>query len=343
MLFKKSIAALMAAALLAPRAAAAYAETPDPAVAARPGPVATLPFRTVDGKVVIDAMIDGHGPYGLEIDSGAETLMIARSVADALKTTTATGTVELSGTTGGYVPVAQASIARVQFGAAMVERPFTTVAPASIPVDGYIGAPLFNTYTVEVDPGASVVALFKPDGDGAYRSDPADIAIPVVLGLHRVPLVQGAVGGVPAMLEIDSGSALPAELMPSFVKARDMTASAARVGSVTTVSVHGPVTSDVYAVAGISIGPDAAAGVSGKVPVVFLNASSPAPADAGYDGRIGSPILKSFVITYDYAHSRIYVRPIKSPAHPAAPSETAPAPTGSVVGAGSASSASAAP
>ncbi|HEX5324285.1 MAG TPA: hypothetical protein VFW40_10900, partial [Capsulimonadaceae bacterium] len=53
-------------------------------------------------------------------------------------------------------------------------------------------------------------------------------------------------------------------------------------------------------------------------PVLFQG-----PAVADWDGRIGAPVLANFVLTFDYAHSRLYVRPAQAPSTP--PGATQPA------------------
>lgn len=304
-----------------PAALPAPASPPTTPSLAAPAPVApvAVPFQLEDGKIVVPATIDGAGPFSLGIDSGAETVMITQHVADQAKVEVKTGTVEISGTTGSYVPVGQAMVDTVQVGNAVVEKPFCTVAPEQLSVDGYIGAPLFNFYVVEIDFANRTLTCIPPT---SFRPDPADIAVPITLGKHRVPVVKGEIGGVPGSFEIDTGSVFPAELSPDFVKENDLDGKFTKLGTVGSISVGGPIQSAVYSLPGLVIGTGAASiRSSGSVPTLFLNPAG-APVIGDWDGRIGTPALQGLVVTFDYMNSTLYLRPARQ----VLPAQSSPAP-----------------
>ena len=303
----------------APSASAPVAPEPAPSA-----PVA-VPFQLEDGKIVVPAMIDGAGPFSLGIDSGAETVMITQHVVDQAKIVVKNGTVELSGTTGNYVPVPQAMVDTVQVGNAVVQKPFCTVSPEQIAIDGYIGAPLFNFYVVQIDFGNHTLTCIPP---ASFKPDPSDMPIPIVLGKHRFPVVKGEIGGVPASLQIDTGSDFPAELTPDFVKKNDFTHKFTKLGTTGSISVGGPTESAVYSVTGLVLGaPPAALRSTGDIPTLFLNPAG-APVIGDYDGRLGAPALTGLVVTFDYMNSTLYVRPSAppsaSPTQPTQPPTPAP-------------------
>src|SRR5579862_1196441 len=305
--YSKFTGLLFAAVLLTPLLARADAPvtsapptTAPPTAASAPAAAMSTPFQYTNGKIVVQAKINGMGPYSLALDSGAETMMITQQVADACKLSVQTGTVEISGTSGSYVPVGQAMVDKLEVGQAVVDKPFCTVSPRAISVDGYIGAPLFNAYTVQIDFGSHQITCYPPDG---YRPDPADQLFPITFGKHRVPVVQGSIGGVSAGFEIDTGSTFPAELAPGFVKTNDLTHKFTKIGSVMTNSVAGPANADVYGAPTLSLGNTAALALADNVPTLFQ-----APAVSDWDGRIGAPVLANYVVTFDYAHSRLYLR-----------------------------------
>ncbi len=289
----------------------------------------TVPIKVVNSKIIVDVMIDGHGPHSLGIDSGAETVMLSQKVVDADKMATTSGTIELAGTDGAYKPVSQTTIGKLTIGTFEVDNPVTTVAPSDISVDGYIGAPLFNTYTVQIDFGNNTLSLFTPD---SFKPTPEDQEIVIMLGKHRYPVLKGEIGGFEANLQVDSGSAFPAELLPNFAAAHDVTKNFVKIGSVESKSVGGPMSSDVYDLKSLWLGSDHSLQYNGVLPTLVLPTDS---TDTQFDGRIGEPMLASFVVTFDYAHSKMYLRKstpaaTSTPSTPAvaSPSTTSvPAPT----------------
>jgi hypothetical protein len=306
----------------------------------------SVPFQLIQNKIAIPALIDGNGPFTLAIDSGSETMTISQKVADACKMTVNTGTVEVSGTSGSYIPVAQASVGKLQIGAAEIDKPFCTIDTRPHAVDGFVGAPLFNFYTVQIDFGNSLVTCFAPN---SYKPDPNDIAIPITLGLHRVPVIHGYVGSVPINLEIDTGSSFPCELNGSVVKANDLTDKYTHEGDIVSSSVSGPVTCGVYGVTDLAVetkpagAPALPAGVvspsatppaqgqgvavikmPGTVPTIFYPAGAATTGD--WDGRLGEPAFTGMVLTLDYTHAVMYLRPSQPSTAPSAPPTTSVSP-----------------
>ena len=367
--------------------------------ASLPIPVAAVPMRIIAGKFVVDAMLDGRGPFAIAIDSGAETLIVTPHVARLCRFQLQHGTVAVTGTQSrAAMNVAQAHVGSIRIGGAIVQNPFCTVSPMPLPVDGYIGAPLLNTFVTEIDPHAKLVRLYTPQSFASVRANsatqddnPGDSAaaqiaaaqaaralaqqtandsagtgvqvlqsdgtpvppqsapppnaapdapapaptpsnrstdkfgveIPITLGFHRVPVAQGTLGSVPIRLEIDTGSAFPAELTAPFVHANNLARRFDRMGSVRLISSGVVGLANVYAFDDLTLGtvpqpPNQAAAksgakIEGTIPTLFL--ASPGvnggPGEGPqYDGRIGAPLLAQFAVTFDYARSRVFLRPV---------------------------------
>ena len=360
-------------------------------------------MRLVAGKFVVDAMLGGHGPFAIAIDSGAETLIITPHVARLCRFPLQQGTVAVAGTQSrAFLNVAQAHVGSIRIGGAVVRNPFCNVSPTPLLVDGYIGAPLLNAFVTEIDPHAKLVRLYTPQSFNAVHSDSgaprddsgntaaaqADAAkaaralaqqtandsagtgvqilqsdgtpvppqstqsvpapgkppavptpvptppslrsadqfgtlIPITLGLHRVPVAQGTLGGVPARLEIDTGSAFPAELTAPFVRANNLAHRFDRMGSVQLISSGVIGRAGVYAFDDLTLSAapqppsraDASPGarIEGAIPTLFIASPgiSGGPGEGPqYDGRVGAPLLVQFAVTFDYARSRVFIRPV---------------------------------
>ncbi len=258
-----------------------------------------IPFKVVNNKIIVQVMLDGKGPYSLALDSGAQTLMLSQKVIDSanIQTTSATAAAGTNDATA-----MQAKIGKMTLGSFELDNPITTVAPSSLPLDGYIGAPLFNAYVVEIDFRHNVLRLYQPD---QFKANRGDKAVDLTIGVFGYPIVYCKLGGVPTEMQVNCGSAYPAELMPTFAQSHAVPTNFEKVGSVPTGASSGPSSADVFDMKSIAFGNNKDLTFVGPLPALVL------PEDASnvpYDGRIGEPLLSGFVVTFDYAHSKMYLR-----------------------------------
>lgn len=272
---------------------------------------------TSAGTFSVSAMIDGKGPYSLMIDSGAEIMVLKSSVAKAAGLSVDAGKVEVKGTTGGFVPVGQADVDTVQIAGITLHHPVCVVESMNFPCDGLIGAPLLNAGVVQLDFAGKQITTYAPD---TFVANAGDVGMPIVFGKHRLPVVAATIAGADAKLEVDSGSAFPAELMPDFIKAHDLTTKFTKVGSVGRVSISGPAQSDIYGMDSLILGDKPAVRIPGPIPTLFIEPAQ-APVASDFDGRVGCPMLAGTSVTFDYPHAMLYLRPTAVP-----PATTTPAP-----------------
>jgi hypothetical protein len=240
-----------------------------------------------------------------------------------------TGKVEVKGTTGGFVPVGQADVQTVKIAGITLSRPVCVVESIDLPCDGLIGAPLLNAGVVEIDFANKQLTTYASD---AFLPKPGDTGVPITFGKHRVPVVPAAIGGIDAKLELDSGSAFPAELMPGFVKEYDLAGKFPKIGRVGRYSISGSAQSDVYDLQSLTLGDKAGIAFDGPVPTVFVEPAQ-APVANDFDGRVGCPVLSRAAVTFDYPHAMVYFRTNTPPSTvaPAVPASAAPAPSAPVM------------
>src|SRR5262249_10438088 len=114
---------------------------------------------------------------------------------------------------------------------------------------------------------------------------------------------------LPARFDIDTGSRSELDITGPFVKAHDLRARFAKgVSAVTGWGVGGPSRSYVVRLPSITLG--SAAPVAN--PVAGLSGDKGGSiSDPNYEGNIGSGFLKRFVVTLDYAHQKMYLKPAK--------------------------------
>jgi hypothetical protein len=297
----------------APRPLAAYSRpTTPPMGASIDGGAAsvTLPFRLLNNHIYVSVMVNGKGPYTFIVDTGGHCLISPQLVAElGLKIVGATA---MSGagtktTAGGFTHVDEIALGAVrmrdQLGFA---APIYAPAVEGIRVDGMVGFEMFRRFAVQIDYGQDLLIITDPT-----RFDPAGTgtAIPFVFYDH-LPMVRGSLADLPARFDIDTGSRSEVDITGPFVAANDLRARFSKgVSAVTGWGMGGPSRSYVVRLPSLTLG-----GVQVSSPVAGLSEDKGGSInDPNYEGNIGGGLLKRFVVTFDYAHQMMYLRPIAPP------------------------------
>ena len=297
----------------APRPLAAYSRpTTPPTGASIDGGAAsvTLPFRLLNNHIYVSVMVNGKGPYTFIVDTGGHCLISPQLVAElGLKIVGATA---MSGagtktTASGFTHVDEIALGAVrmrdQLGFA---APIYAPAVEGIRVDGMVGFEMFRRFAVQIDYGQDLLIITDPT-----RFDPAGTgtAIPFVFYDH-LPMVRGSLADLPARFDIDTGSRSEVDITGPFVAANDLRARFSKgVSAVTGWGMGGPSRSYVVRLPSLTLG-----GVQVSSPVAGLSEDKGGSInDPNYEGNIGGGLLKRFVVTFDYAHQMMYLRPIAPP------------------------------
>lgn len=287
---------ILVAAALFP--AAALADAPPV-----PSTLQTVPLTQLsDGKFAVDVTIDGKGPFSLLVDTGSEVMVITPKVAQEAGLTVSTGNIEVQGPTGGFVPVEQTTVDTAVVAGITMTKPVCTVEDIDLPCDGLIGAPLFNAGVVRLDFADRTLTTYT---GASFAPGSDDATLPITFGKERVPVVDAAIGGIDAHLEIDTGSAFPTEMNGDFVDAHMLKDMFLKIGSVEHSSVSGVASSDVYDIQSLALGDDSAHKLRGRIPSLFLD-RKPGTPKRDFDGRVGCPLLAGAILTFDYPHSTLY-------------------------------------
>jgi hypothetical protein len=266
----------------------------------------TLPFRLLNNHIYVTGTVNGKGPYTFIVDTGGHTLLSPHLVTEVgLKSV---GAAAMSGAgdktaTSGFTHVDEIALGAVrlhdQFG-------FTAdiYAPAieGIRVDAMVGFELFRRFAIQIDYGHQTLTITNP-----RRFQPAGLgtAIPFVFYDH-LPMVTGQIADFPARFDIDTGSRSEIDITSPSVSAHRLRERFPDgVHAVTGWGVGGPSHSYVVRLPALSLG-----GVRVEKPVAGLSENKGGSiSDPNYDGNIGSGLLKRFVVTFDYAHQTMYLKP----------------------------------
>jgi hypothetical protein len=140
----------------------------------------------------------------------------------------------------------------------------------------------------------------------ARHFDPRDAGTPVKFVFHaHIPEVTGTFEGLPARYSIDTGARFELMLTKSFAAQADLRAKHPKgIDSVYGWGVGGAVRGYVTRASEMKLGDI-------KVNDVVTDLSL--QDRGGLSGSIGGGILKRFVVTFDYAHQTIYLKPRPRP------------------------------
>jgi hypothetical protein len=270
----------------------------------------TVPFRLLNNHVYVQATIDGKGPYTFIVDTGGHTLISPRAAKEAGLTSVGesatSGAGEKTEVTGfaRYHEIALGGVRltdQTGFVTGVYEK-----AIEGVPVDGMLGFELFARFAVRLDYGAQTMTLWDP-----ARFDPKDagVAVPFVFYDH-LPAVAGLIDDMPARFDIDTGSRVEVDVTSPFVAHMNLRARyTPGVSTITGWGVGGASRSYVVRIPSLTLGTvkidHVVAGLS--------EAKGGSISDPNYEGNVGSGLLKRFVVTFDYAHKTMYLRPIEPP------------------------------
>ncbi|HEY0340780.1 MAG TPA: aspartyl protease family protein [Steroidobacteraceae bacterium] len=268
---------------------------------------ATVPFRLLNNHIYVEALVNGRGPYTFLVDTGGHALIAPTLVAEVgLKIVGATA---MAGAGEKTESAGFTRVKEIALGAARLHDQLGFTAPIydsaieGIRVDGMFGFELFRRFAVQIDYGRQVLTLTDPT---RFDATGAGTAIPFVFYDH-LPMVRGSIGDLPARFDIDTGSRSEVDITSPFAAAHALHARFSKgVSAVTGWGVGGPSRSYVVRLPSLTLG-------SVRVASLVAGLSEDkggSISDPNYEGNIGSGFLKRFVVTFDYAHQVMYLRPI---------------------------------
>jgi hypothetical protein len=292
------------------RPLAAYARpTAAPTGAALDGGVAslTVPFRLLNNHIYVQATVNGKGPYTFIVDTGGHNLLSPRVVAETglnPQGAAATSGVGEKTETSGFAKVSEIALGGVR----MHDQTAFTIevyAPEieGIRVDGMVGFELFRRFAVTVDYGAQTLTFTDP-----ARFDPAGAGTALKFKFYdHLPQVDGLIADIPARFDIDTGSRSEVDITSPTVARHQLRARFPKgVSAITGWGVGGASRDYAVRLPSITLG-----GVRVEAPTGGLSeAKNGSISDPNFEGNVGSGFLKRFVVTFDYAHQRMYLKPI---------------------------------
>jgi len=270
----------------------------------------TVPFQLLNNHIYAQVTINGKGPFLTIFDTGGHDLLTP-DTAKALAVKSE-GQSPGTGAGEGVVDTGFARNVTFKIGDLSIDDPSISVIPFEAPqVEGFsesgmIGFEVFRRFVTQIDYGAKTLTFIDP-----AKFDPKDAGTPVPFVFYsHIPQARGTFEGIPGKFDIDTGSRVELTLTGPFVAANGLTAKHPKgVAAVDGWGVGGRSKSYITRGSSLTLGsvrvPDVVAGFSTDAKGAF--------ADPSYAGNVGSGLLKGFVVTFDYGHQVMYLKPLPAP------------------------------
>ena len=304
---------LTKAAFLGPQAAAAFAKPQehlnDYSIAG--GATETsVPFRLLNNHIYADVSVNGSAPMTFIFDTGGHTLLTpatAKALGIAAK-----GSLTA---TGGGDAVAQSGVATARTvtvgGVTLTNQPLSVLGFSAPGVEGaheagMLGYELFDRFVTRIDYGNKTLTFIDKK-----HFDPKDAGTPIPIRFyHQFPEVLGTYNGIPARFGIDTGARMTLMLTGPFARAHDLRAHAGQgIEAMTGWGVGGASYGYSFHGAELTLGT-----VTVARPLTCISTDKGGSgASSAFPNNVGGGVLKRFVVTLDYDHSTMYLKPIAGP------------------------------
>jgi predicted aspartyl protease len=271
--------------------------------------VIEVPFEFVHGSIVVQATVNGHGPFSMLLDTGADPSIVELGTAKSIGLKVAASGQHGSGGGTGDDLAYETSLALVQLGGLTASNVDALAMDLSKlgsalgrPISGVLGYSLLKTRIVQIDyPNRRVRFFTKAPscaGDARLHSPRCTT---LSFRYKDDILASGVtVDGKPVTTNVDTGSNSNFQLTPAAVNKLGLSEDVARAHASSSVGFNGNLKNREGTVRNVTVGT-----ISVNDPaVVFFGKGMGMDAEP-WDLRIGNAFLKNFVVTLDYPEGRI--------------------------------------
>jgi hypothetical protein len=270
----------------------------------------TVPFRLLNNHIYAQVSVNGAAPRTFILDTGGHSILTP-DTAKALGVDSK-GNTTSSGGGDQLVSSGVATVKSLTLGnATLTNQPVSVIVFSKKGVEGVgeagmIGYEFFARFITRFDYGKHTVTFI----DKTYF-DPKEAGTPVPMRLyHQFPEILGSYDGIPGRFGIDTGSRMPLQLNRAFATKYDIRAKVPNAIEATTGwGVGGPSRSYVFKGGTLKLGD-----VTIEHPLTMISTDKGgAGAAEAFPNNVGGGVLKRFVVTFDYDHSLMYLKPIDGP------------------------------
>jgi predicted aspartyl protease len=268
-----------------------------------------VPFEFVHGSVLVQATVNGHGPFWMLLDTGADPSIVELETAKSVGLKIATSGQQGSGGGTGKNLAYETSLPLVQLGgftASNVDALAMDLSKLSSalgrPISGVLGYSLLKGRIVQIDYPNLRVRFFTSAPSCAAAARPHSPRCTTLSFRYKDDILASGVNvdGKPVTANVDTGSNSNFQLTPAAVDKLGLRADVDRAHASSSVGFNGDLKNREGTVHNVSVGT-----ISVNDPTVVFFGKGMGMDKEPWDLRIGNEFLKSFVVTLDYSHGRI--------------------------------------
>lgn len=266
-------------------------------------PIATIPFRLVDNRIFVAASINGRGPFEMMFDTGAVGL-IHSGYAERLHLAVRGESMQ-AGTGAELVKTGHTTVREIRIGPIVLKDSSAVVMPnhdggnvfGTFQFAGLLGRELMDQYVIRIDYRQRELAFY----DKTFEYSGGGDVLPCDDGFN-IPVVAGAIDGVPARLGLDTGARTSIVLYGGFIADNRLREKyQPKFSGITGWGIGGPIRTDLVPIDNVTLG-----SATIRHPVArFTLMKTGLTAGNRLSALIGPDILKRFIVYVDMPRNRV--------------------------------------
>lgn len=269
------------------------------------GTETSFPFHLYNNHIYAGVMVNGKGPFQFIFDTGGVNMLTPPTVTTlGLKTE---GQMQGNGAGSGHMDVSLTKVQSIQLGNATIKDQIFAVigldqmrSVEGVAMPGMVGFETFRRFVTRVDYGTRTMTLIDPK---AFNPKDAGEPVPFKFDGNTIE-ADASYNGVTGAFTIDTGSRSSVTLNAPFA-AKNNIGNSRSVDAITGWGVGGPTRSVAMRGNTLKIG---SLSVTSPVTEVSTDKGGAFAEDA-IAGNIGAGILKRWIVTLDYEHQIMYLKP----------------------------------
>ena len=273
---------------------------------------ATFPIEIVNNHIFGKVMANGKGPYTFIFDTGGHNLITPKTAKKL--------NLKMEGTMPGQgvgnkvedIGITKLDTVEIAGKVTLDKQTFFVLDFAGdddtegFPMEGMIGFEGFRRFVTQIDYSAGTMTLMLPNA-----FDPKHAGTPIPFEMNgQIPQVKGSFEGIAGLFDIDTGARDEITLTGPFAKKEGLREKHPKgVEAVDGWGVGGPARGYVTRGGELMLG-------DVKIPTTVASFSLQEKgsfSDASYAANVGGGILKRFIVTFDYEHRIMYLKPATGP------------------------------
>jgi Aspartyl protease/PDZ domain len=262
-----------------------------------------------DGKLLVDARINGKGPFPFVLDTGGHAIL-SPTTAQILGLKTG-GAGESHGAGAGTTQISYTRVSSIELGKASITNQSFMVMPMSPlmidqgdkpPIAGILGLEIFERFAVTIDFDHAQLILQSFD---TANPPVGATALPIYF-TDDMPLVYASLDDKRGIFGIDTGNSGPLMLFPQWADANGLARYYSAGLPIPNGGVGGMFMTHAAYIHSLHL---ASLTVPGEQPGLLTPKGVGATSNPSEAGNLGMSVWRNFRVTLNYRTSRLYLTP----------------------------------